>query len=100
MCIHAWTSQNLHLGNHANSRVEGVHAMLKKYLRDSINDLHFVFEAMERHIVDQHIAASKALSNQRQLISHQLYISFFAGVIKQISSWVLQKMYEKFITLK
>ena len=63
ICIRAWTDQNLHLGNHANSHVEGAHAALKKYLKGSVNDLYIVFEAMERNMIDQHAAVAKALSD-------------------------------------
>ena len=52
ICIRAWTNQNLHLSNHANSHIEGVYAALKKYLKGSVNDLYIVFEAMERNMID------------------------------------------------
>jgi hypothetical protein len=40
--ISAWVDQQAHFGNTATSRVEGIHALLKSYLRRSTFDL---FEA-------------------------------------------------------
>ena len=40
--VRAWVDQSTHFGNTATSRVEGIHALLKSYLRRSTFDL---FEA-------------------------------------------------------
>src|SRR5947209_7653007 len=97
--VHGLTS-TFTLGTMQIPVLRGAHAALKKYLRGSIDNLYFVFEAMERYIIDQHTVASKALSDQRQLIPNRLHTPFFAGVVKKISSWALQKVYEEYITLQ
>ena len=51
--VRAWVDQSAHFGNTATSRVEGIHALLKSYLRRSTFDL---FEAWK--------AISLALQNQ------------------------------------
>ena len=95
--LKAYTNRNLHFGNNASSRVEGAHAALKKYLGGSNADLYLVFEAMEAHLKDQHIAASKKLSDERQKIPNLLQIPLFQDVVKKVSSYALKKVHEQYL---
>ena len=95
--LKVYTNRNLHFGNNASSRVEGTHAALKKYLGGSNADLYLVFEVMEVHLKDQHIAASKKLSDERQKIPNLLQIPLFQDVVKKVSSYALKKVHEQYL---
>ena len=90
--VRAYTNHNLHLGNVASSRVEGAHAALKKCLGGSTGNLYIVFESMEAKLKEQHIAASKKLSDELQLVPNRLNIPLFEQVVKKISSYALGKV--------
>ena len=95
--LKAYTNHNLHFENNASSRVEGAHGALKKYLGGSSGDLYIIFEAMEAHLKDQHIAASKKLSDKRQKIPNLLQIPLFEDVVKKVSSYALRKAHEQYL---
>ena len=95
--LKAYTNHNLHFENNASSRVEGAHGALKKYLGGSSGDLYIIFEAMEAHLKDQHIAASKKLSDECQKIPNLLQIPLFEDVVKKVSSYALRKAHEQYL---
>ena len=71
--------------------------MLKKCLGGSTGNLYIVFESMEAKLNEQHIAASKKLSDELQLVPNWLNISLFEQVVKKISSYALGKVYEQYL---
>ena len=70
---------------------------LSKILGGSSRDLYIVFEAMEAHLKDQHIAASKKLSDEHQKIPNLLQIPLFEDVVKKVSSYTLRKAHEQYL---
>ncbi len=44
--VRAWVDQSMHFGNTATSRVEGIHALLKSYLKRSTFDLFDAWKAI------------------------------------------------------
>src|SRR2546421_12144147 len=95
--VRAYTNHNLHLGNVASSPVEGAHAALKKCLGGSTGNLYIVFESMKAKLKEKHIAASKKLSDELQLVPNWLNIPLFEQVVKKISSYALGKVYEQYL---
>jgi hypothetical protein len=77
MFIRAWVGQYLHFGNWATSRVEGSHAILKKYIGGSTGDILFVFERINNALEAQHYNLSSDLAEDRiktlNFCSHFLY---------------------------
>ena len=57
----AWVDQQTHFGNTATSRVEGIHALLKSYLRRSTFDLFEAWKAIRLALNNQ---LSELQSNQ------------------------------------
>ena len=60
--VRAWVDQSAHFGNTATSRVEGIHALIKSYLRRSTFDLFDAWKAI-------HLAIQNQLS---ELHAHQV----------------------------
>ena len=52
---------------------------------------------MEAHLKDQHIAASKKLSDERQKIPNLLQILLFEDIVKKVSSYALRKAHEQYL---
>ena len=52
---------------------------------------------MEAKLKEQHIAASKKLSDEVQLVPNRLNIPLFEQVVKKISSYALGKVYEQYL---
>ncbi|RJE17447.1 transposable element tc3 transposase, partial [Aspergillus sclerotialis] len=59
--VKAWVDQSTHFGNTATSRVEGIHALLKSYLRRSTFDLFEAWKAIQLALLNQ---LSELKSNQ------------------------------------
>ncbi|EAQ90237.1 hypothetical protein CHGG_02172 [Chaetomium globosum CBS 148.51] len=51
--VRAWVDQSSHFGNTATSRVEGIHALLKSYLRRSTLDLFEAWKAIRLAVLNQ-----------------------------------------------
>ena len=51
--VYAWVNQSMHFGNTATSRVEGIHALLKSYLRRSTFDLFDTWKAINLALQNQ-----------------------------------------------
>ena len=51
--VHAWVNQSMHFGNTVTSRVEGIHALLKSYLRRSTFDLFDTWKAINLALQNQ-----------------------------------------------
>jgi len=51
--VRAWVDQSTHFGNTATSRVEGIHALLKSYLRRSTFDLFEAWKAIHLALQNQ-----------------------------------------------
>ena len=61
--VKAWVDQATHFGNTATSRVEGIHALLKTYLKQSTFDLFDAWKAIQLALLNQ---LSELQSNQAQ----------------------------------
>lgn len=51
--VKAWVDQHMHFGNAVTSRVEGIHALLKSYLKTSKFDLFDVWRAIKHAVENQ-----------------------------------------------
>jgi hypothetical protein len=97
MFIRAWIGQYLHLGNWATSRVEGSHAMLKKYIGGSTGNILFVFERINNALEAQHYTLSSDLAEDQiktlNFCSHFLY----SHIIKRTSRYSLRLIMSKLV---
>ncbi len=51
--VKAWVDQHLHFGNVVTSRVEGIHGLLKQYLKTSTLDLFDAWKAIKHALSNQ-----------------------------------------------
>ena len=64
--VKAWVDQSTHFGNTATSRVEGIHALLKSYLRRSTFDLFDAWKAIQLALQNQ-LSELQALQAKQQI---------------------------------
>lgn len=63
--VKAWVDQHMHFGNAVTSRVEGIHALLKSYLKSSKFDLFDVWRII-KHAVENQLAELQATQARQQ----------------------------------
>ena len=89
--VSAWVDQQAHFGNTAISRVEGIHALLKSYLRRSTFDLFEAWKAIRLVLINQ---LSELQSNQaKQQICTPLELD--KALYRAVQGWVLYKALRK-----
>ncbi|KAG6996807.1 PKS-NRPS hybrid synthetase [Fusarium oxysporum f. sp. conglutinans] len=89
--IKAWVDKYLHFGNVATSRAEGIHSLIKSYIKTSTFDLFDSWQAMRHAVTNQlkelnHIRAS-------QQIRTPLDIS--GGMFEAVQGWVSHQALRK-----
>jgi hypothetical protein len=94
--VRAWTSCYLHLGNAATSRVEGAHAMIKKYIGGSVGDILDVWEAIDNALSAQHNAIVAATQEDRiQTLLFARKNPLFIHLNKRVSRYALSLIYDQ-----
>ena len=93
--VRAWADRYLHLGNRATSRVEGAHAMIKKYLQVSIGDLHTVHAKMLLALNNQHVELVASFASERIRVLHS-WTPVIDDLRTRISSFAFRKLHEQF----
>jgi hypothetical protein len=89
--VAAWVDQNAHFGNTATSRVEGIHALLKSYLRRSTFDL---FEAWKSIRLALNNQLAELRSNQaKQQIRSPLELD--KALYRAVQGWVSHEALRK-----
>ena len=89
--VAAWVDQQAHFGNTATSRVEGIHALLKSYLRRSTFDLFEAWKAI-RHALNNQL--SELRSNQaKQQIRTPLELD--KSIYRAVQGWVSHEALRK-----
>ncbi len=93
--VYAWVNQSMHFGNTATSRVEGIHALLKSYLRRSTFDLFDTWKAI--HLALQNQLAELQARQAKQQIRTPLELSgvLYGAVRGWVSHEAMRKVEEQ-----
>lgn len=86
------TKENLHFDECASSRVEGAHAMIKRHLNVSSNDLMTVVQSIERTVKAQHSEALKRIANEQVNRPLSLHTFLYREVIGKVSHYALKQV--------
>jgi hypothetical protein len=90
--IHAWTDHHLHFGHRATSKAERAHALIKRELMVSTNDVVTVVNALVRTLKDQHAARKAALECVKVNLPIKLLIPLFRDVMGKVAPQALHRM--------
>jgi hypothetical protein len=90
--VHAWIDHHLHFGHRATSKAEGVHALIKRELMVSTNDVVTIVNALVCTLKDKHVARKVALERAKVNMPIKLMIPLFRGVVGKVALQALHRM--------
>ena len=93
--VRAWVDKSTHFGNTATSRVEGIHALLKSYIKRSTFDLFETWKAIKLALVNQLSELKSNQAKQQIRIPLELSGSLYGAVRGWISYEALRKVEEQ-----
>ncbi|OJD10243.1 hypothetical protein ACJ73_09873 [Blastomyces percursus] len=88
--LNLYTKEYFHLDNQASSRAEGAHAVIKRDLEISINDLLTVVQTLERTVNGQHQERKHELAAVRVARPIQLNSTLFNSIVNKVSPYALK----------
>lgn len=91
----AYTKDNLHLGSHATSCVEGTHAFVKQYLQILMGNLQTAKEKISLGVTDQIVKFHSEQANNALCIHHHLNCDFFKLLVKKVATYALNLVFEE-----
>jgi hypothetical protein len=98
--VHAWTDRYFHCGTTTTSRLEGAHAVLKRWIGVPTKDLTRVWEAIKLAIEDQLNELRTKNGRQNQSTPAGLSGQFYGQVIGKITHFGLYKLKEQYLYAK
>ena len=87
--ISAWTDRAVHLNTVVTSRIEGSHAILKRWLGSSTADLFHVVTRISQGIQSQEAHIFAEIQDQQQRVPHRYKIDLFSELIGKVSNHAL-----------
>jgi hypothetical protein len=90
--VHAWTDHHLHFGHRATSKAEGAHALIKRELMVSTNDVVTIVNALVHTLKDQHAAKKAALKRAKVNLPIKFLIPLFRDVVGKVAPQALHRM--------
>jgi hypothetical protein len=93
--VKAWVDQCMHFGNTATSRVEGIHSLLKSYLKRSTFDLFEAWKAIQLALLNQLSELKANQANQQQRTPLELSGALYGVVRGWVSYEALRKVEEQ-----
>jgi hypothetical protein len=90
--VHAWTDHHFHFGHRATSKAKGVHALIKRELMVSTNNVVTIVNALVRTLKDQHVARKAALECVKVNLPIKLLIPLFRDVVGKVAPQALHRM--------
>ena len=93
--VRAWVDQSTHFGNTATSRVEGIHALLKSYLRRSTFDLFEAWKAIQLALQNQLAELQACQAKQQTRTPLELSGALYGVVRGWVSHEAMRKVEEQ-----
>ncbi|KAH7833238.1 hypothetical protein Vadar_004343 [Vaccinium darrowii] len=93
--VNAWTSKHPHFGNRVTSRVEGAHAMLKKYLTVSTGNFREVREKICLAIDNQYNEIKTKIASEKLRATHKFRIPMLKELVTHVSVFALGQLFKQ-----
>ncbi|KAJ3454090.1 hypothetical protein MRS44_017984 [Fusarium solani] len=90
--VKAWVDQRMHFGNAVTSRVEGIHALLKSYLKTSNFDLFDVWRTI-KHAVENQLSELQSIQARQQTRKPTEHLG--AGLFSALHGWITHEAMKK-----
>jgi hypothetical protein len=90
--VKAWVDQHMHFGNAVTSRVEGIHALLKSYLKRSNFDLFDVWRTI-KHAVENQLSELQSTQARQQTRKPTQHLG--GGLFSALHGWISHEAMKK-----
>lgn len=91
--VRVWTDRVLHLGCRSTNRVESAHALVKKYLDNSVGDLGTCWEKIHNMLLLQHTAIQTAFGQSVTVLEHRFKdVTLYSGLGGHVSRYALDNI--------
>jgi len=91
--VRAWTDHVLHLGCRTTKRVESAHALVKKYLDNSVGDLGTCWEKIHDMLVLQFTAIQTTFGQSVTVLEHRFKdVTLYSGLGGHVSRYALDNI--------
>jgi len=91
--VRAWTDHVLHPGCRTTNRVESAHALVKKYLDNSVGDLGTCWEKIHDMLVLQFTAIQTTFGQNVTVLEHRFKdVTLYSGLGGHVSRWALDNI--------
>ena len=71
----AWTDKVMYLGNITSNRVEAAHCSLKRIIQNSIEDLCFCWNSINKMIILQHNTIKASFQKSLHVVGHRFKVT-------------------------
>lgn len=91
--VRAWTDRVLHLGCTSTNRVESAHALVKKYLDNSVGDLGTCWEKIHDMLLLQFTAIQTTFGQSVTVLEHRFKdVTLYSGLGGHVSRYALDNI--------
>jgi len=91
--VRAWTNHVMHLGCRTTNMVESAHALIKKYLDNSVGDLGTCWEKLYDMLVLQFTAIQTTFGQSVTVLEHRFKdVTLYSGLGGHVSRWALDNI--------
>ena len=99
--VQAYVDKHMHLGSRATSRIEGAHAILKRWLEVSTGDLYIIYGKIKLMLEYQNSEFQKKLTYQKSKIITETNLPICEKIITKVSHFAateISKQYKIFMS--
>jgi len=98
--VKAWTDKVMHLGNTTSNRVEAAHWSLNRFLQNSMGDLCFCWDSINKMIILQHNVIKASFQKSLHVIRHRFKVSAYKKLLDFVSKYALNLIVKEFDRVK
>jgi len=98
--VMAWTYKVMHLENTTSNRVEEAHWSLKRILQNSLRDLCFYWDSINKMIILQHNAMKASFQKSLHVVGHQFKVTTYKKLLYFVSKYALNLIVEELDRVK
>ncbi|XP_068501365.1 protein FAR1-RELATED SEQUENCE 6-like [Phaseolus vulgaris] len=98
--VKAWIDKVMHLGNTTSNRVESAHWSLKRVLQNSMGDLCFCWDSINKMIILQHNAIKDSFQKSLHVVGHRFKVTAYKKLLGFVSKYALNLISEELDRVK
>ncbi|XP_068471255.1 uncharacterized protein [Phaseolus vulgaris] len=98
--VKAWIDKVMHLGNTTSNRVEAAHWSLKRVLQNSMGDLCFCWDSINKMIILQHNAIKDSFQKSLHVVGHRFKVTAYKKLLGFVSKYALNLISEELDRVK